>query len=486
MPSAADTCESGNPSCAALAILCALSAFPPLTMEIYIPSLPNLQAEMQASTTTTLATISVYTAGFSIMQVLLGPVSDVLGRRSMLLGGLLTYVLSCVAAAAAPSIELLLVPRITQSVGSACAAILSMAMLRDLLSAERREEVTVYFSMVRAIAPLCAPVIGSFLEALSGWRSTFVFLAVGGGATLLGSHIHLPESLTAERRQRSLNWRDLLGGIGYLLAQRRFLCWAIPEATGFAALFVYIATSSYILQQFYGVPVVLFGLLYCVTFLGAVVGSAIVPTLRRRLGLSPAAVYLVGQSICTTCAGLLVLFSFTPLATTPSVLSQACLQASMVIFTLGRSICMVPAQVQCLEPFPRRAATAAGLMGALRSGLVAIVSVLAGQALKAGSDPRLACRAIGLLAFTSHTAYMLLHSDEPIASKPPPTGETAAVAPAPTVDEDGAGGGGAGCVHATSGRKKIVGNVVAGSFVVGKSRKARAFSALEEDVEDGL
>jgi hypothetical protein len=147
----------------------------------------------------------------------------------------------------------------------------------------------------------------------------------------------------------------------------------------------------------------------------------------------------------------------------------------MVIFTLGRSICMVPAQVQCLEPFPRRAATAAGLMGALRSGLVAIVSVLAGQALKAGSDPRLACRAIGLLAFTSQTANMVLHSDEPSASEPPPTGETAAVAPAPTVDEDGAGGGGAGCEHATSGRKKIV----------GKSRSARAFSALEED-EDGL
>lgn len=117
-------------------------------------------------------------------------------------------------------------------------------------------------------------------------------------------------------------------------------------------------------------------------------------------------------------------------------------------------------------------------MGALRSGVVAIVSVLAGQALKAGSDPRLACRAIGLLAFTSHTAYMVLHSDEPSASKPPPTGETAAVAPAPTVDEDGAGGGGAGCEHATSGRKKI-------AEIVGKSRTARAFSALEED-EDGL
>ena len=270
-----------QPGRAALAVICFLGMFPPLTMEIYIPSLPSLQHEMHTTATWTLSTISAYTIGFSVMQIVLGPVSDVIGRRRMLLAGLATYVLSCLVAVAAPSIELLLVPRVTQAFGSACAVILAQAMMRDLLEKERREAIMVYFGMVRSTAPLCAPVIGSLLQAAFGWRSTFVFLAAGGVAALLGSQALLVESLPSSRRQPSLECSALLGSLGYLLRQRRFLCWAVPEATGFAALFVYISTSAFILQEFYRVPVAMFGLLYCVTFVGAVAGSWSVRPLRK-------------------------------------------------------------------------------------------------------------------------------------------------------------------------------------------------------------
>lgn len=397
-----------NPSFAALAVICGLTAFPPLTMEVYIPSLPSLEHEMHTSATWILSTISVYTVGFSIMQIVLGPVSDVLGRRALLLAGLVTYVISCAGAACTTSVEMLLVPRVTQSFGSACAVILAQAILRDLLDKERRESVMVYFAIVRSCAPLIAPVIGSFLEAAFGWRSSFWFLTASGSGALLGVYLLVPESLLAERRQPSMRCGALVSSLSYLVVQRRFLCWALPEAFGFAGLFVYISTSSYILQQFYGVPVILFGLLYCVTFLGAVAGSSSVHTLRRRCGLSSAATFQLGLALCSGTGLALACFSFSPLAVEPSAASQIFLQTCMVVYAFGRSISMVQAQVQSLEPFPRQAAAAAGLMGSIRSAFVAGVSLAAGQLLEGGRDPRHACRFICLLAISSHALNLLL------------------------------------------------------------------------------
>ena len=174
-------------------------------------------------------------------------------------------------------------------------------------------------------------------------------------------------------------------------------------------------------QGFYDVPLALFGPLYSITFVGAIGGSAAAPRLRGR-GLSPAATYAVGGTL-SACAGLLLgLLSFTPLMRTPSALSQVVLQSCMVSYIFGRGVCMVQAQVQSLEPFPTRAASAAGLMGACRMASVSVVSVCASTL--NGGGPAPACRAIALLGVASHLSYLLL--------RPRAAPATAAVADAAT------------------------------------------------------
>ena len=215
-------------------------------------------------------------------------------------------------------------------------------------------------------------------------------------------------------------------------------------------------------QGFYDVPLALFGPLYSITFVGAIGGSAAAPRLRGR-GLSPAATYAVGGTL-STCAGLLLgLLSFTPLMRTPSALSQVVLQSCMVCYIFGRGVCMVQAQVQSLEPFPTRAASAAGLMGACRMASVSVVSVCASTL--NGGGPAPACRAIALLGVASHLSYLLL--------RPRAAPATAAVADAATV-------GGASSSYSSSSYSPSSTSRLSRGGLLGASSSTQATAALSE------
>ena len=162
-------------SCAALFLIGALTSFPPLTMEIYIPSLPTIEEELHTSSAHVLSTISVYTVSFGATQLVLGPLSDVYGRRGILLVAMALYTASSAACTLASSVEMMYAPRVVQGAASAGAIILGQAVLRDVLPVERREGVTSKIAVVRATSPLLAPVLGSVIAALLGWRANSHF-----------------------------------------------------------------------------------------------------------------------------------------------------------------------------------------------------------------------------------------------------------------------------------------------------------------------
>ena len=392
-----------------LAVVALLGGLPPFTMEIYIPSLPSLQTQLHTTPRLVMLTLSVYQACFSGLQVILGPISDVYGRRPVLLGALTFYVGASGAAMFAPTIEILIVLRSLQAVGSASAAILSIATLRDRLDMKERQRVTSKLAMVRSTAPLLAPVVGSLLEVSLGWRSSFGALGLLGLLGLYGAFSSLPESLTPERQQPSFNCASVLHGNLYLVHRREFLAFSVPEAVGFGGLFCWISSSSFVLQDFYQVPVVLFGLIYCVTFVGSLTGAYIAPRMRL-LGLPPHQHYVTACTLNAVIAALLAAFASSGLSLRPSMASQLFLQACMFLYALGTAVSMVHGQVLALEPFPTRAATAAGLMGAMRTAISCAATLIMGAV--HDNTPRPMC--IGMAIFG--VSKLLLH----LLLRPPP------------------------------------------------------------------
>jgi MFS transporter, DHA1 family, multidrug resistance protein len=182
-----------------LALLGALSAFGPLSMDMYLPSTPSIASDLHAGQSVVQLTMSACLAGLALGQLIAGPVSDGLGRRKPLLIGLAAFVVMSLACALAPDIELLITFRFLQGVAGAAGIVLSLAMVRDLYEGPDLARMLGSLMLVFGLAPVLAPVLGGQLLRITTWRGVFVVLAGIGAALLLASWF-LPETLAADCR----------------------------------------------------------------------------------------------------------------------------------------------------------------------------------------------------------------------------------------------------------------------------------------------
>ncbi|RPH68265.1 MAG: MFS transporter, partial [Hyphomicrobiales bacterium] len=155
------------------AILVAISAIGPLSLNIFIPSMPGLQDEFGIPYGKAQLTLTLFLIGMAVCQLIYGPISDRVGRRPMLLGGMAVFVLASVLAALAPSIEVLIGARLLQALGGAAGIVLARAMVRDVFDRDKSASVISYITMAFVVAPMVAPVLGGFIEAIAGWRYDF-------------------------------------------------------------------------------------------------------------------------------------------------------------------------------------------------------------------------------------------------------------------------------------------------------------------------
>lgn len=193
------------------------------------------------------------------------------------------------------------------------------------------------------------------------------------------------------------------------------MCYAMAEGFGIGGLFFWIASSSFILQEFYRIPIAYFGVFYSITFVGSIIGSFISFRLRKALGISPRSYYLAGSTFNAVTGLLLLILAASPLSAAPTLASQVWLQFCMFLYAVGSSTTMVQAQVQALEPFPSRAGTVAGLMGAIRSLFSCAVGVVAGV-LHDHLDhtPRPMCVAICIMSWSKVLIFLLLRPPLPL------------------------------------------------------------------------
>ncbi|MFJ2264026.1 multidrug effflux MFS transporter [Streptomyces sp. NPDC087844] len=266
-----------------LAILAALSALGPLSMDAYVPGLPELSDSLHSSAWAVQLTVTACLAGLAVGQLLAGPMSDALGRRGPLLFGLALYTVAGLLCGFAPSVWLLIALRGAQGLGGAFALVIAYAYVSDL---HEGREAARYFSvltLVTGLAPVLAPLAGAQILQAWGWRSIFVVIAALGAVILATSALALPESHPPHLRPE---WdrRRVGSAYGGLLRDRSLVGHVLANALTFAMMFAYISGSPFVLQSRYGLSPEQYSLVFAVNSLGLVAAAATSGGLVGRLG----------------------------------------------------------------------------------------------------------------------------------------------------------------------------------------------------------
>ncbi|RAU92808.1 multidrug effflux MFS transporter [Paenibacillus sp. YN15] len=263
-------------------ILGSLSAFGPLSLDMYLPSLPALAGELGTGASQAQLSLTFCLLGLALGQMLAGPLSDVRGRRMPLLASLAVYATASLLCAYSPNIWIFCGLRLVQGLAGAAGIVLSRAVVRDMYTGT---ELTRFFAMlmlVNGAAPILAPILGGQLLQWTSWRGVFVILAAIGGIMLASVWLWLPETLPPDRRAR--------GGLGHTLAafrsllrDRRFIGLALAQGFMYAAMFAYIAGSPFALQELYGVSPQMFSVVFAANGLGIILAGQTAGKLAGRV-----------------------------------------------------------------------------------------------------------------------------------------------------------------------------------------------------------
>ena len=264
-----------------IVMLGALAALGPFTIDLYLPAFPAVAADLHASDAAIQITLTATLIGFALGQLIVGPLADAFGRRKPLLIATSVHVLASVAIVFAPTVELVTVGRVFQGIGAAGSGVVAMAIVRDLFSGQRLIRMLSRLALVWGLAPVLAPVIGSQLLKVVEWRGIFVVLAGFGLLMMIVSAVFMVETLPAERRG-AFSGRAIARRYRHLAHDRAFVGAAILGSMAFTALFGYLSSSSFVLQDIYGLSAQQFGLVFGINSLGLVAATQISARLMRR------------------------------------------------------------------------------------------------------------------------------------------------------------------------------------------------------------
>ncbi|TYP69583.1 multidrug effflux MFS transporter [Paenibacillus methanolicus] len=264
-------------------ILGSLSAFGPLSLDMYLPALPALADDLRTTASLAQLSLTACMLGLSLGQLLAGPLSDVRGRRGPLLIGLVVYAVSSVLCVFAGNIGLFLALRFIQGLAGAAGIVISRAMVRDIYSGT---ELTKFYSLlmlVNGAAPILAPIIGAQILRFGEWPTVFAVLAGYGAVMLIAASAGLGETLPADRRSAG-GLRGTLRTFGLLLRDRLFMGYALTQGFIMAGMFAYISGSSFVLQNVYGVSPQTFSLIFAMNGIGIIAATQITGRLASRVG----------------------------------------------------------------------------------------------------------------------------------------------------------------------------------------------------------
>jgi MFS transporter, DHA1 family, multidrug resistance protein len=350
-------------------ILGSLGTVAPFSIDLYLPALPALSSDLGASQRQVAVTITAFFLGTAFGQVQAGALSDHHGRRRPLLAGLLLYALASVGCALAPTIQMLAVFRFLQGMGGAAGMAIANASVTDYVRGREAAKLLSRLAMIGGVAPVIAPLIGGQLLHVMAWRGLFVVLAGIGFLLFLSVLVGLPESLPRDHRSAA-GPRVLFTAVTALSRDLRFVGYAVTSALTFAGFFGYLAGSSFVYQDVYGLSPVAFSVLFSMNAIGMLGANDVN---RRLLGRFTPEQVLTAALFVNAGAGAVVL-----LVLVIGGLPIWALAAPLFVLTASVGFIMPNSTALALSLHPVMAGTASAYFGTLRLGLGALATPLVG------------------------------------------------------------------------------------------------------------
>lgn len=378
-----------------IVLLAALVAFGPLSIDMYLPSLPLIASDLQATQADIQLTISAFLVGLFIGMLFYGPLSDKFGRRKLLLGGITLYLVASIGCFLATSAEGLILARFLQALGAAAASVLARAIVRDLFPLNEAARVLSLMHLVTMIATLIAPLIGGYLILIAGWRSLFVVLFIFAGIVLLATSWKIPETHHGSSRGSSI--ASVFKAYLQILLQPIAVGYILCMSLTFSGMFAFITASPFVYIDYFGVSPQTYAWLFSLNIGGIIV---LVSLNARYVGRFGTQRLLVAGASLAAASGLLLAFAgLTGVGGLPLIV-MALLGFVSVTGVLGAN-CMA----SLLSRFPERAGAAAGIAISTQFGLGAIASSLV-SALHDGT-PLTMSLMVGLTGVGSLAALLL-------------------------------------------------------------------------------
>ncbi len=387
-------------------VLGALISLGPLTIDMYLPAFPSIAAELEASDSAVQLTLTGMLAGLAIGQLVIGPLSDAVGRRKPLLVGILTHATASVLCALAPSIVALSAVRVLQGLAGAAISVVAMAIVRDLFSGVAVARIMSRLMLVIGLAPILAPSLGGLVLTWTTWRGIFAVLAGVAVLLIIVAFLGIRETLP-EPRRRPADLHSTLGTYRSLFRDRTFMALIFIGGLMLSAMFAYVSGASFVLQGGYGLDEQAFGLVFGANAAGLTLASQLNPVLIARFSvlgvltgaivvsaLSATALVVAGATESLGLAGILV-----PLA--------------LVVAAAGLSLPNTPALA--LTRHGEAAGTAAAMLGSVQFGVGALVAPIVGLSGSASAVP-MGVVILGVTLLAGVLMFGVVRRDETAAS----------------------------------------------------------------------
>nr|WP_305782478.1 multidrug effflux MFS transporter [Actinoplanes lichenis] len=346
-----------------------LIAIGPLTIDMYLPALPTIVTDLQTTDAAIQLTLTGTLAGLALGQLLMGPLSDAVGRRGPLLAGVAVHILASVLCVIAPNLAVLGSLRVLQGLGAASAAVIAMAVVRDLFTGLPAAKLLSRLMLVMGAAPILAPTLGGIVLNWTSWRGVFVVLALFGVAILTVTALGLPETLEPARR-RNGGVVGTLRDYGRLFQDRAYIGLILVAGLAFSAMFAYVSGSSFVFQQEYGMSEQQFGFVFGAGAVGLILATQGNVVLLRRW--TPAQILVTSLAAGAVAGLVLLLFAALDFGGLFGIL------VPLWLVLAATGLAMPNAPALALSRHGEAAGTAAALLGAVQFGVGALSAPLVG------------------------------------------------------------------------------------------------------------